>query len=278
MSFTRFTTDTQNISALTDRPNDMEGMTAAQLKAAFDKAGTDIAEYINNTLVAELEGTGAAGNLGIDTIAGLTATTVQAALAELFAALQDVVLGDIPNESLDTEKFVRRSVTNEIIALATILTENLANGSVTGPKIADDTLETAKYKNRSVTGGKIALAAIVEELLASGSVTEPKIASGAVTGPKLAAGAVTIDKTTGIQPEHKAVAVTVPGIAAGGTVTVNVAGVTATNTLIVTAAPASFIKWRDCGVRCSAQGNGTLTFAAESATGQNLTAYVAIFD
>ena len=278
MSFTRFTTETQNISALTDRPNDMEGMTAAQLKAAFDKAGGDIANYINEILVAELEGTGAAGNLGIDTIAGLTATTVQAALAEIFAALQDVVLGDIPDESLDTEKFVRRSVTNEIIALATILTENLANGSVTGPKIAEGTIDTTNYKDRSITGQKIALAAIVAELLASGSVTEPKLASGAVTGPKLAPEAVTIDKTTGIQPEHKAVAVTVPGIAAGGTVTVNVAGVTATNTLVVTAAPASFIKWRDCGVRCSAQGNGTLTFAAESATGQNLTAYVAIFD
>lgn len=278
MSFTRFTTETQNISALTDRPNDMEGMTAAQLKAAFDKAGTDIAEYINNTLVTELEGTGAAGNLGIDTIAGLTATTVQAALAELFAALQDVVLGDIPDESLDTEKFVRRSVTNEIIALATILTENLANESVTGPKIAEGTIDTPNYKGRSITGQKIALAAIVEELLASSCVTEQKIANSAVTGPKIANNAVTIDKTTGIQPEHKTAAVTVPGIAAGGTVTVNVAGVTATNTLIVTAAPASFIKWRDCGVRCSAQGNGTLTFAAESATGQNLTAYVAIFD
>lgn len=278
MSFSRFTTDTQNISALTDRPNDMEGMTAAQLKAAFDKAGGDIAEYINNTLVAELEGTGAAGNLGIDTIAGMTATTVQAALAELFAALQDVVLGDIPDESLDTEKFVRRSVTNEIIALATILTENLANGSVTGPKIAEGTIDTPNYKDRSITGQKIALAAIVAELLASSCVTEQKIANSAVTGSKIAAGAVTTDKTTGIQPEHKAVAVTVPGIAAGGTVTVNAAGVTATNTLVVTAAPWNYLKWRDCGVYCSAQGNGTLSFTAESATGQNLTAYVLILD
>ena len=65
MAFTELTTDLSNISALHDRPNDEDGMSAAALKAAFDAAGNAIKEYINETLIPELEASGA-GNIGID--------------------------------------------------------------------------------------------------------------------------------------------------------------------------------------------------------------------
>lgn len=42
--------------------------------------------------------------------------------------------------------------------------------------------------------------------------------------------------------------------------TVSVTGVTASNHVIVTPDPASYVEWGDCVVRCTAQGAGTLTF------------------
>lgn len=66
-------------------------------------------------------------------------------------------------------------------------------------------------------------------------------------------------------------AVTVPSIStataslttsgwSNSTQTVSVSGVTASNTVIVSAAPASIGDYSTCGVYCSAQGSGTLTF------------------
>ena len=48
------------------------------------------------------------------------------------------------------------------------------------------------------------------------------------------------------------------------TQTVNVSGVTATGNLIITAAPDSYMAYAKAGVRCTAQGAGTLTFACET--------------
>lgn len=51
MALTKLTTDVNNIQKLADRPTE----TPTQLKAAFDKAGADIKEYINNTLTEEID-------------------------------------------------------------------------------------------------------------------------------------------------------------------------------------------------------------------------------
>ena len=53
---TKFTGDLDIIAALDDQPNDVGGLTAAQLKAKFDAGPKAIAAYINNTLTEELEG------------------------------------------------------------------------------------------------------------------------------------------------------------------------------------------------------------------------------
>lgn len=58
--------------------------------------------------------------------------------------------------------------------------------------------------------------------------------------------------------------------------TVSVSGVMTSNTVIVTAAPASYEHYNECAVRCSAQGNGTLTFACTDKPTANLTANVLI--
>ena len=60
------------------------------------------------------------------------------------------------------------------------------------------------------------------------------------------------------------------------TQTVNVAGVTASNAVIVSSAPASYLSYGEFGVYCSAQGAGTLTFTCDSAPDVNLIVNVLI--
>ena len=56
INITNLTANVNNIQALSDRPNTADGITAQQLKERFDKAGSDIKDYINNTLIEEIEG------------------------------------------------------------------------------------------------------------------------------------------------------------------------------------------------------------------------------
>jgi len=60
MSFTKMSANVNNIQALGDNPNTDDNLTAAQLKAVFDKAASDIKAYLNgalgvNGLVDELD-------------------------------------------------------------------------------------------------------------------------------------------------------------------------------------------------------------------------------
>lgn len=55
MALTKFLTNVNNIQALSDKPNEIDGLTSAELKAKFDKAGSDIKTYINDTLTEELD-------------------------------------------------------------------------------------------------------------------------------------------------------------------------------------------------------------------------------
>ena len=60
------------------------------------------------------------------------------------------------------------------------------------------------------------------------------------------------------------------------TQTVSVAGVTATANCVITAAPDSYMAYTKAGVRCTAQGAGTLTFACETVPTANVVANVLI--
>ena len=60
------------------------------------------------------------------------------------------------------------------------------------------------------------------------------------------------------------------------TQTVSVAGVTATANCIITAAPDSYMAYAEAGVRCTAQGSGTLTFVCETVPTADVMANVLI--
>lgn len=49
--------DLDNIQKLDDEPNDVGGLSAAKLKAEFDKSGNTIKEYLNETLIPQLSDT-----------------------------------------------------------------------------------------------------------------------------------------------------------------------------------------------------------------------------
>lgn len=51
MAFEKFNKDMKIISALDDEPNDVGGLTAAELKAKFDEGGEALKRYLNDTLI-----------------------------------------------------------------------------------------------------------------------------------------------------------------------------------------------------------------------------------
>ena len=55
MALTKLTANVNNIQALSDRPNEIDGLTSAELKERFDKAGADIKTYLNESLTTELD-------------------------------------------------------------------------------------------------------------------------------------------------------------------------------------------------------------------------------
>lgn len=208
MAFTPLNDDLNIIQKLPDLPNDVGGLSADELKAAYDEAGILIKEYINNILIKELESVAGAGNIGIKPIEGVSAETVQRALEILRGQLFEATAGTIPDGSLITAKFADGAVTSEKLADRSVTSEKLVDGAVTDAKInsvsaskVSGSFGTDKISDLAVTAAKIADFAINSSKLSLGAVTEEKIASGAVTGVKIADGAVSQKFTATIPAE-----------------------------------------------------------------------------
>ena len=60
--------------------------------------------------------------------------------------------------------------------------------------------------------------------------------------------------------------------------TVSVTGVTASNSILVTPAPASMDNYANCGIKCTAQAAGTLTFSCTTVPSSTITVNVMIID
>lgn len=58
MALTEFEKNMDIIAALDDEPNDVGGLSAAELKAKFDEGGKALQDYINNTLLPALDNAG----------------------------------------------------------------------------------------------------------------------------------------------------------------------------------------------------------------------------
>ena len=212
MAFPLLQENLNNISQLSDEPNDVgtDALSSTELKERFDKAGNQIKQYVNETLIPYLESPDAAGDIGITEIPGLTdAENVQDALAALKEQLDNTATGSIPDRSLTAQKIQAETITaNELadssvtadkIASGTISddkisleklsgtvlkdktigTTNIADKAVTATQLADYAVETAKIKDLSVTAGKLAADAIQTAKIKDGNVTRAKLAADA---------------------------------------------------------------------------------------------------
>ena len=85
MAFTKFTKDMAIIAKLDDEPNDVGGLTAAQLKDKFDEGGKALQTYINETLTAEIDAKLATKDELDDLVAGVSPdlTATEAVLAAM---------------------------------------------------------------------------------------------------------------------------------------------------------------------------------------------------
>ena len=115
MAFDRMTDDMNIISKLPDEPNDAGGMTAAVLKATFDKAGM-LAKTAINKLIAALGASTAAGNIGFSPTAGVNKTNIQAAIENVQSQIAGVALGSIPDGSITAQQLAASAVTAEKVA------------------------------------------------------------------------------------------------------------------------------------------------------------------
>ena len=85
----------KGISVLSDRPND-DGLTAAQLKAAFDELVEDVVSTRVNQILDVLAASGGS-LLGTAAVPGVAGETVADKIASLYSQLIDITQGSVAN-------------------------------------------------------------------------------------------------------------------------------------------------------------------------------------
>lgn len=131
MSIPTLDTDLNIIQMLDDYPNDIGGLSAAQLKAKFDEGVLALQTYINTVLIPAL----IASNLPFTPSAAVNASTVQAAIENVQAQLAGISAGTIPNNTVGMEKLTKTvqnaiasggSASASVAALSETVSQNVA--------------------------------------------------------------------------------------------------------------------------------------------------------
>ena len=139
----------------TEQADNISGVyTAAQIKTYYDSRGVELRTFINalvGILNSVTDGSSGADNVSATAISGLSGGTVQALLEALKTALDNTVLGQIPDNTLTTAKYQNGSVTAakcaadvatqaELDAVADALQGNI-NTEASSRSSADTTLQ-----------------------------------------------------------------------------------------------------------------------------------------
>ena len=246
--------DLNIIQALDDEPNDVGGLTSAELKAKFDEAGNTIKTYINGTLIPEI----------------LTEEATEAARAAAEAQREANETQRIENENARiAAEQARVDETNGVVAQANQASQSWAVGG-TGTREGEDT-NNAKYWSEQAAAA------------AGGGVTSFKGRTGSVipaSGDYTAemVGAYSKDETNTLlqKKADKSVAFTVTLTAAGWSD--NAQTISNANFLSAgyayTVAPASgsFANYADAMVYADdVTTNGQMVFHCDSAPTADLT-------
>lgn len=139
---------------------------APSLKVAFDKAAADGKTYINDTLIAELNGDNGSKKIGHDS-PNIAADNVNEALEEVYAAIASTVLGEIPDNSIPNLKLASDIKVGSLATLTTtekssvVGAINEIDAYVNGVPEQVDTIETdlnILRTAKTTTGSNVALA------------------------------------------------------------------------------------------------------------------------
>ena len=109
--------------------------TPSELKTKFDSRGVELRAFINalvGILNSVTDGSSGADNIAVTTVSGLSGNTVQVLLEALKTAIDEAVLGQIPDNTLTTAKY--------------------QNGSITAAKCAADVATQAELDSLAGTG------------------------------------------------------------------------------------------------------------------------------
>lgn len=100
----------------------------------------------------------------------------------------------VADGSITGAKLATNAVTKDKIAYGSITAEKLADSAVTKDKIAVNAVTSTELASNAVTEAELAANAVTNGKLAANAVTESKIAAYSVSEAKLTANAVTITK------------------------------------------------------------------------------------
>ena len=171
------------ISKLSNYPNRIERLRAAQLKEKFDEDAKTVMGAVKR-LIKELGMETAAKNIGFKKTTAVNASDVQSAIEAVQAQIAGVSQSGIADAAITAQKIADGAVT----------TPKITDGAVTTPKITDEAVTTPKIADGAVTEDKIGYYAVGESRIATFAVTENKIDNYAVTEDKIKSYAVTTRK------------------------------------------------------------------------------------
>lgn len=181
------------ISKLSNYPNRIERLRAAQLKEKFDEDAKIVMGAVKR-LIKELGMETAAKNIGFKKTTAVNASNVQSAIEAVQAQIAGVSQSGIADAAITAQKIADEAVTTPKITDGAVATQKIADGAVATSKIADGAVTTSKIADRAVTEDKIGYYAVGESRLATFAVTEMKIDNYAVTEGKIKSYAVTESK------------------------------------------------------------------------------------
>ena len=181
------------ISKLSNYPNRIERLRAAQLKEKFDEDAKTVMGAVKR-LIKELGMETAAKNIGFKKTTAVNASDVQSAIEAVQAQIAGVSQSGIADAAITAQKIADGAVTTPKITDGAVTTPKITDEAVTTPKIADGAVTTPKIADRAVTEDKIGYYAVGESRIATFAVTENKIDNYAVTEDKIKSYAVTTRK------------------------------------------------------------------------------------
>lgn len=277
MAFTKLADESNVIQSLPTKPT----IPAAELKEKFDHFGDAIHDFLNDTLIPELESSTGGASIGVSA-SGIAATKLNAALEELKAAVDGATIGTLPNGSVTTAKLQDGAVSSAKLGATAVSTEKIADGAVKNAKLGAKAVKKANIDDGAVDTTQIADGAITSNKLGTNEAVKT---SNLTSDFVLPAGKGGTGTTTGAQVPIKAEVVTLTGGTTDawtqdGTVYTQDAAITGmlANSKFV-ASPADPSSWDialDANLKPPTAGTGKLTFVCDEcpASGKDISVTV----